>query len=425
MVLTQYCRRVLASVVAESTLGIDFRSLFSIVLLAAGIPLLVGLLNLRVAEVVFLIAGGIVIGPEVLNLVTVTDSIDLLAELGLGFLFFFAGYELDGAVLRGASGRQALIGWVASIALATVAVLALYSGGVINDTLGVAIALTSTALGTLLPMIRDSGRLETQFGRSFMAAGAVGEFGPILAIAILLGGRSSWLSLIVVIAFCVLAILIALVPRRFMSNRVLQIIERGHTTSQQTAVRIVVLLLVGLLALANSFSLDVVLGAFAAGIIVRFYTPSDHESLIKPKVEALAFGFFIPLFFVVTGVKLDIQSIIENPGRLLIFFMLLLVVRGLPQLLVYRRSVPNIADRAELSLFIATALPIIVAVTTVQVNAGIMRPANAAALVGAGALSVLVFPLLGQTIGRRGGSGAGAHATEGVERDSTGNAGVE
>lgn len=177
--------------------------------------------------------------------------------------------------------------------------------------------------------------------------------------------------------------------------------ERGHDTSSQTAVRLTVLLLVLLLALAGSFGLDTVLGAFVAGIIARRYLPAGDEDLVLPKVEAIAFGLFIPVFFVVSGANLDIVSIIENPLRLIIFFALLLVARGLPQFLLYRGVFPDARERGRFALLVATGLPIIVAITSLEVTAGVMRPENAAALVGAGALSVLVFPLLADALARR------------------------
>jgi Kef-type K+ transport system membrane component KefB len=160
------------------------------------------------------------------------------------------------------------------------------------------------------------------------------------------------------------------------------------------------LLLIVLLAVAGSFGLDVVLGAFVAGIIVRRLAPPSEESSLTVRVEAIAFGFFIPLFFIVSGANLDIESIIANPGRLVIFFVLMLVVRGLPQFFLYRRAIPDGRQRARFSLLVATGLPIIVAVTTLEVQGGVMRPENAAALVGAGALSVLAFPLIGGSLVR-------------------------
>jgi Kef-type K+ transport system membrane component KefB len=259
--------------------------------------------------------------------------------------------------------------------------------------------------------------------RLAQAAGAIGEFGPIIAISVLLGTRSSLISFAVLLVFLILAVCLALLPRKLLNPNVLAVIERGHSSSAQTAVRIIVLLLVGLLAMASIFSLDLVLGAFAAGIIVRLYLPHGRENRVETKIEGIAFGFFIPLFFVVTGVNLDIKSIIENPSRLLLFFVLLLVVRGLPQMFIYRKSVPDFRERAELSLYIATALPIIVAVTTVQVTAGMMRPANAAALVGAGALSILVFPLAASLIARK--STPSPQDADAVESNAGGNSSFE
>lgn len=373
----------------------EFRSLVVIAAIAAFVPLLVGLFRIRVAEVVLLLAGGVVFGPEVIGWITVDSSIELLSELGLGLLFFLAGLELEARAVRGESGKLAAIGWGVSLLLAAAFSFALSLSGAVHDTLGVAIALTSTALGTLLPILRDSGQLNTRFGTFFMGAGAWGEFGPIIAISVLLGTQSSFVALISLGAFALVAFGLATLPARLAGDRVRAILERGHHTSSQTALRFTMLLLITLLALASDFGLDVVLGAFVAGIIVRRFSPPSEESSLQTKMEAIGFGFLIPLFFVVSGANLDIISIIQSPGRLVLFFVLLLVVRGIPQFLIYRKAIPAPRQRGRFALLVATALPIIVAVTSIEVDAGIMDPRNAAALVGAGALSVLVFPLVG------------------------------
>lgn len=379
----------------------EFGSLLVIAAIAAFVPLIVGLFRIKVAEVVLLLGAGIIFGPQVLDWITVDNSIALLAELGLGLLFFLAGMELEERAIRGQSGKLAAIGWAASILVAGTASLVLTLTGEVRDTLGVAIALTSTALGTLLPILRDRGELGGRFGTFFMGAGAWGEFGPILAISILLGTKSSFVALISLAAFAVVALILATLPRRLAGDRVRDVLARGHHTSSQTALRFTMLLLILLLALAGTFGLDVVLGAFIAGIIVRrFSPPSADESPLEVKVEAIAFGFLIPLFFVVSGAKLDIDSIKENPSRLAIFFVLLFVARGLPQFFLYARALPDARERARFSLLVATGLPIIVAVTSLEVNEGVMLPSNAAALVGAGALSVLVFPLVGNWLTR-------------------------
>jgi Kef-type K+ transport system membrane component KefB len=161
-------------------------------------------------------------------------------------------------------------------------------------------------------------------------------------------------------------------------------------------------LLLALLVIAARFGLDAVLGAFLAGVILHRYAPPGADNQLMPKVEALGFGFFIPLFFIISGVNLDVASIVANPMRLLVFFVLLLVVRGLPQYVLYRHALPDTRERWQFVLYVATALPILVAITGLEVSAGVMLPENAAALVGAGALTVLVFPLLGDRINRPG-----------------------
>jgi Kef-type K+ transport system membrane component KefB len=383
---------------SSSDLTRELNSLLVIAAIAAATPLLVGLLRLPVAEVVLMLAFGVIFGPEVLGWIELDDAIDLLAELGLAFLFFAAGLELEKRAVEGRSGKLALTGWLVSAALALVAAGILQRLGVIDDFLGVAICLTSTALGTLLPILSDKGLLKTPFGNYFMGAGAIGEFGPVLAISLLLSTKSFWLALLSVALFAAVAFVFAKAPTLLRTNRVMAVIERGQETSAQTAVRMTALLLVALLAIAEDFGLDVVLGAFIAGIITKQLVPTSEQSVLQTKVEGIAFGIFIPIFFIVSGARLDISSILANPSLLFVFFVLLLIVRGIPQFVLYRRAIPHAKERAAYSLYVATALPIIVAVTSVELASGFMDPSVAAALVGAGALSVLVFPLVAQRL---------------------------
>lgn len=379
----------------------EFRSLVVIAAIAAFVPLIVGLFRIKVAEVVLLLGAGIIFGPEVIGWITVDESISLLSELGLGLLFFLAGMELEQRAIRGQSGRLAAIGWFLSLGVAALAAIVMTAAGTIHDTMGVAIALTSTALGTLLPILRDRGELGTRFGTFFMGAGAWGEFGPIIAISVLLGTKSSFVAILSLVGFAIVALILATLPARLAGDRVREILERGHHTSSQTALRFTMLLLILLLALAGTFGLDVVLGAFIAGVIVRRFSPPSAESTLSTKVEAIGFGFLIPLFFVVSGANLDIVSIIENPWAMIRFFVYILIARGLVQYFLYRRALPDRVERARFSLLVATGLPIIVAVSTIEVEAGVMDPANAAALVGAGALTVLVFPLIANALASR------------------------
>jgi len=384
----------------DPELATNVASLLVITIIAASVPLIVGLLRLKVAEVVLLLGLGVVFGPQVLGLITLNETINTFNELGLGMLFFLAGFELEAHAVQGRSGKLAISGWLTSLALAFLVTWGLWEIGFVKDLAGIAIALTSTALGTLLPVLRDRGLLHTEFGTYFMGAGALGEFGPILAIALLLSSNSLLFTLITLGVFALVAVVIWRSPGRLMTDRVKAIVERGHQTSSQTAVRWTVVLLLFLLGLAATFGLDAVLGAFVAGVVLRRYAPPGEGNRLAPKIEAIGFGFFIPLFFVVSGAKLDIASIRENPLRLLVFFALLLLVRGIPQYVLYRFALPDTRERWQFTLYVATALPILVAITGLEVSDGAMLPENAAALVGAGALSVLVFPLLGDAINK-------------------------
>ena len=261
--------------------------------------------------------------------------------------------------------------------------------------------MTSTALGTLLPMVRDRGELNSRFGTFFMGAGAWGEFGPIIAISVLLGTKSSFAAMASLVVFAVVAMILAVLPSRLAGDRIRDILERGHATSSQTALRVTILLLVLLLGLAGSFGLDVVLGAFIAGVIVRRFSPPAEESRLQVRIEAIGFGFLIPLFFVVSGANMDVNSIIADPVPMLVFFVLLLIVRGVPQWFIYRKAIPDVRERTRFALYAATALPIIVAVATIQVQSGVMTSSGAASLIGAGALTVLVFPLVGNALTAR------------------------
>lgn len=383
--------------------GLD--SLFVVVLVAALAPLIVGLLpGPRVPEVVVLLVLGVVVGPHVLDIAETGPEISLIANVGLGFLFFLAGFELDLSLLRGAEGRAAGIAWTASIVAAMAVVGVLAAVGFVHAFLPVSIALTTTALGTLLPMLRDSGETSGPFGRAIMANGAAGEFLPIIAISLFLSAKGAWHSLALLAAFGALAVLVSLGSRRLKGRSVAELVRLGSETSSQTAVRIAVVLLVALLLLAGELGLDVVLGAFAAGIVLRATLPDGDEALER-KLDGLAFGFFVPAFFVVSGMRVDLPSILDNPARMFVFLALILAVRGLPVLLTFRSRLPG-RDPIRLGLLSATALPLIVAITEVGLATGEMLPENAAALVGAGLLSVLIFPMLARALERRPGSDA-------------------
>jgi Kef-type K+ transport system membrane component KefB len=232
-----------------------------------------------------------------------------------------------------------------------------------------------------------------------MAGGAVGEFFPVVAIAVFLGSNGRFFGLLSLLVVAVVALVLSLIPRLLRGGRVHRILTEGQGATAQTTLRWTVAMLLLLLLIANAFGLDVVLGAFLAGVVLHRWAPGDVKSL-EEKLDAVGYGFFIPVFFVTSGMNLDLQSIVHTPARLALFFVLLLVVRGLPTLLVYRSALPR-PQRLELVFLLATALPLLVALSEIGLETGNMLPENAAALVGAGVLSVLVFPTVAVVIDRR------------------------
>ena len=358
--------------------------------------------GLVVPVVVVELVLGALIGPDVLGLAEVDDILEFLGQLGLGFLFFFAGYEIEFDRIRGAPLRLAAIGWAITLVLAYAIAGALAAAGVVLSGLLVGSAMTTTALGTLVPILRDAKQLETKLGRFVLGAGAVGEFGPVLIVTILLSSESgAGRQIFLLIIFTVLAVLAALVSIRAV-GRGWAFIERHMETSGQVPVRLTVLLLFGLVVVAADLGLDVILGAFAAGVIVRLLLQGHEVELFESKLDAVGFGLLIPFFFVTSGMTIDLAALVGSARALLelpIFLGLFLVVRGLPALLLYR-DVLEPAERRALALLSATQLPLVVAITTIGVDTGHMRPSTAAALVGAGVLSVLIYPALALNVVR-------------------------
>jgi Kef-type K+ transport system membrane component KefB len=378
-------------------------TLLVVALVAAIAPLLVSALPAawRVPQVVVLIFSGILIGPHVLGL-SDTSSVKLLANIGLGFLFLLAGYELDLRLLGAHEGRLAIVGWVASAVISLIAVAGLTKAGFVRDFIPIALALTTTALGTLLPILSDNEMLGGQFGRYVLAAGAVGELFPIVAISLFLTKRDEFVAIGSLIAIAVAAVLLTTLPRIIGDERVRAIIRQGQRATAQTTLRWSIVLLLGLLALAERFGLDVVLGAVLAGMVLRTWLRREDVDVhpLEEKLDAVGYGIFIPIFFVTSGMTLDVPAMVKAPLRVLIFLGLLLVVRGLPSLVVYRKSLPWL-QRAEMTFITATTLPLLIALAEIGLQDGVMLPANAAAMVGAGVLSVLIYPAVAVGLARR------------------------
>jgi Kef-type K+ transport system membrane component KefB len=374
-------------------------SIAIVLLIAAVAPVLSTLIGrlVKIPLVVFEIVIGILVGPSLLGWVHTNDVLSALSNFGLILLFFMAGNEIDFRQIRGRPLNRAAIGWLVSLVIGVVVGVAL-TGGHINGVF-IGIALTSTALGTIMPILRDAGELSTPFGKAITAIGAAGEFGPLLAISIFLSGRRPGIALVIVIIFVLMAggaIAFALTRTH---ARVNALVTATLHTSGQFAVRLIIAIVAALVCLSLFFKLDMLLGAFAAGILARALLRGASEKdavTIERKLEAISFGVFVPVFFVLTGVTFNLASLVSDPRALVllpIFLLLLLVVRGIPGTLAAPAG-SSWRDRTSIALFSATGLPIIVAVTNIALEQKAMSAGTASALVGAGMLSVLLFPLL-------------------------------
>ena len=387
------------------TAPVDEASLLVIVGAAALAGLITLLLapRLTIPVVVLELLLGIVVGPDVAGIAEVDPTTEFLGNLGLGMLFFFAGYEIDFNRIRGQPMKLAGIGWALSLVLAYGLGGALAAAGVVLSYLYTGSAMATTAIGTLIPILSDAGEMRTRFGTYLLAAGAAGEFGPILLVTLILSGSQPLHEALILILFVALAVLTGLLAVR-SAWKGWPLVERTFESSSQLAVRLAVVLVFGLVALAAELGLDLLLGGFVAGIITRAALRGREVGVLESKLTAVGYGLLIPFFFVTSGMNFDLDALTSSASgmlKLLLFLALFLVVRGTPALLLYRGALAA-RERLALAFFSATELPLVVAITTLATEGGHMKSSTAAGLVGAAILSTLIYPLIGLRLRRSG-----------------------
>ena len=386
-----------------AAIEVDSGSFFAIVTVAAVAAITVAAVPRRFAPpvVVIELMMGILIGPEVLGLAHSDAFVEFFSNLGLGMLFFFAGYEIDFQRIKGAPLRLGAFGWLLSVVLAYGLGGILAAAGVVVSFLYTGSAMATTAIGTLIPILRDNGELKTRFGTHLLAAGGAGEFGPILLVTLVLSTTNPFREAAILLAFVALALILALVSVRF-AWRGWPALERTFEASSQLAVRVTVVLVFGLVLLAGTLGLDILLGGFVAGMITRLALKGHELQVFESKLTAVGFGFFVPFFFVTSGIEFDLAALgsAEAIAKLFLFLALFLIVRGVPAMLLYRR-VLDARDRMALAFYCATELPLVVAITTIAIDAGEMHSSTAAGLVGAAMLSTLIYPFVGMALRRR------------------------
>jgi Kef-type K+ transport system membrane component KefB len=371
-------------------------AVFAAMALAAGLPALFP--RLLIPGVVLEIAAGVVVGPQGFDLVEAGPIVTALSTLGMCVLFLLAGFEVDPDVLKGRPLRLAWRGWAASAVLAAAMAFALAAAGVIEAPLFTALALTTTAVGALLPILRDAGRLGAPYGPVILATGAVGEAAPLIALSLILAGAAGAAGqALILVGFAVGAAAAVMVAARTTHGHLAAVVARTMGSSGQFPLRLVLLLMVLLIALSEELRIDLVLGAFVAGAVVRAALPHHQHAALLTRLDGLGYGFLIPIFFVASGMRLDVVALVTDLRAMAmvpVFALLMLAVRGLPVLLLARGEL-DLPRRQALALHAGTQLPLVVAIATIAVQAHLMPSWQAASLVGGGVVTMLVYPTLG------------------------------
>jgi Kef-type K+ transport system membrane component KefB len=380
----------------------NFDSLVAVLAVAAGVPLVLAAVpRVRVPGPVLEIVAGIVLGPAVLDLVRPDQAVRLISTIGLAFLLFLAGLEIDVRHFRGPRARLVGLALGLSALLALTTGIVLHATGLTENPLLVGIILLATSLGLVVPILDDAGAADRPAGQFAIAGASLGELAPVVLLSLFFSGHATALGpkLLLLSLLGVLVVLVVIATLRAeRSMWITRMVNRLADTSAQIRIRLSVLLVVGLGAVAAHLGFEAILGAFIAGAILRLVDPDAEHShpLFHPKLDALGYGFLIPVFFVTSGLTFNLPALFSSASTLLrvpLFLLALLIVRALPAVL-YRPALPSVRDVAAVGLLQATSLPFIVAATTIGLQVHAITPANAAALVAAGLLSVIIFPTI-------------------------------
>jgi Kef-type K+ transport system membrane component KefB len=374
-----------------------------LIVLAVGflVPLGLGLVpRVKVPGAALEILAGIVVGPGVLGWVEADLAVSILALLGLGFLLLLSGLEIDLRRLRGPIGIRAALGFMVTLSLGLVVGVGADVVDLTRSPLLIAVLLSATSLGVVVAVLKDAGEADSPTGQLVLAGSSIADLGAVILLSLLFSGEDSSAGAKIVllggfVAFILVVALVVVGAER--SRPISMALARLQDTTAQIRVRGAVLLLIVFVTVAEHVGLEAILGAFVAGMLLGAL---DRDSMMTHpqfgvKLEAIGFGFLIPVYFVTSGVRFDVDALTSDTAvlaRVPLFLAALLIVRGAPALL-YR---PLVGSRraAAAGLLQATSLPFIVAGSQIGQELGLLTPANGAALVAAGLVSVLVFPLV-------------------------------
>jgi Kef-type K+ transport system membrane component KefB len=369
--------------------------------IAFAAPFVLGLFpRIRLPAVILEIVAGILVGPALLGWVRADLPVQLLATLGLAFLLFLAGMEIDLERLRGRAARLAGLGFLVSAVLGLVAGYGAFALGLVRSPVLIGIILVATSLGLIVPVLRDAGEVSTPFGQLVIAAATLADFGAVILLSLFFSREASSpiAKLILLGGFAlVIVLVVAGVKRLQRVVRLSSVLVRLQDTTAEIRVRASILLLVAFTVLAQTLGLETILAAFLAGATVRLIDRDQFQTHpnFRVKLDAIGYGFLIPVFFVSSGLQFDLRALLASPSSLLrlpLFLVALLAVRGIPALLYGREMGSRRAAAA--GLLQATSLPFIVAASAIGLALGLITPATGAALTGAGLLSVIAFPVV-------------------------------
>jgi Kef-type K+ transport system membrane component KefB len=378
-----------------------YDNLLIVLVVAAAVPFLLALApRVPLPGPVLEIVAGILLGPAVLNLVQPDATVQTLSVIGLSFLLFLAGLEIDFQQLRGPLAKLVAVGLVASIALAAIVGWGLDIAGLVESPLLIGTALVATSLGLLVPILKDAGAVARPIGQLTICGASAGEISAVVLLSLFFSEHSSSPGsrvLLLIGLACLTALIVATSIRAGRSMWLSRTLVNLADTSAQVRIRLTMVLIVGLSAVAMHLGFEAVLGAFVAGAVLGLVAPDADRKhpQFHVKLQGIGYGFLVPVFFVTSGIQFDLGALFADTGTVLrvpMFLAALLLVRGLPAL-VYRRAGLSPTEVIASGLLQATSLPFIVVATTIGLKLDAIQPANAAALVAAGLLSVIVFPL--------------------------------
>lgn len=396
-------------------------NLFGIAVIAFAVPFVAGFFtSIRIPSVVLEIVAGIIVGPAVLGLLEVDDSVALMSAIGVALLLFLAGLDLDLGVLHGDPLRLGAISFGVSVALALGAMLVLFAIGIVEAPVLIAVALCATSVGIVVPVLRDTGTLRTAVGRFTVAGGAAAEFGSIVLLGVLFAvpvGTAADAVRLVATGVLAIGLFGAAVFALLWSVRRLSlwragqlVVDRLNESTSQIGTRAAILLVIGMAVIAEAFGFEPILGTFLAGIFLGVLIRGrTHEEKARVRLEGIGYGFFVPVFFIATGMRLPTENLLtlEAIGLIAGYTVLLLIIRGLPAIL-YRRHLGRRGTIAA-GLMQATNLSFVVVAVSFGLENNLIAPLNGSALVIAGLVSAIAFPAVAQSlIARDGGSGAPA-----------------